>query len=396
MNANIAKIPLWNSNYIKVWIANFFMFFSFYLLLPLLPVYMVDEFDASKQIIGIALSGYTITALLVRPFSGYLVDSFPRKQILLLFYFSFFVFFAGYLIAGTLLLFTIVRTLHGIPFGGATVANSTMAIDVLHPQRRAEGIGYYGLSNNLAMAIGPTVAVFVYESTHNFNILFCLSLAISALGFIINSTLKVAPRELVENKKTLSLDRFFLMKSWSEGITIACVAGSYGILSTYLAIYCQQKFGSTEDTGTFFLILACGLMLSRLIGGKQLRQGKIAENAAHGLLLSLTGYILFVTVPNHIGFFGTAIIIGLGNGHICPALQNMFINLAPHNLRGTANSSFLVSWDIGQGTGMMAGGFVAEYYGYTEAFWLAFAINLAGALSFFLITRSNYLRNKLR
>ena len=147
---------LWNKNYCKVMTANFTLFFAFYLLTPLLPLYLSETFGATKDMIGLVLSGYTITALLFRPFSGYMVDSFPRKKVLMVCFGAFSIFFAGYLAASTLLLFTIVRTLHGGPFGASTVANSTVAIDVLPSSRRTEGIGYYGLSNNLAMAIAPT------------------------------------------------------------------------------------------------------------------------------------------------------------------------------------------------------------------------------------------------
>ena len=94
--------------------------------------------------IGLVLSGYTITALLIRPFSGFLVDSFPRKKVLLISLFLYFLLFGGYLLAGTLVLFAIVRTMHGGPFGASTVANSTVAIDVLPSSRRNEGIGFYG------------------------------------------------------------------------------------------------------------------------------------------------------------------------------------------------------------------------------------------------------------
>ena len=159
---------LWNKNYCKVMFANFALFFAFYQLTPLLPLYLHETFGATKDVIGLVLSGYTIVALLTRPFSGYLVDSFPRRMVLLVSYTAFAIFFAGYLAASALLLFTIVRTLHGAPFGALTVANSTVAIDVVPSSRRNEAIGYYGLSNNLAMAISPSFAIFVYSQTHNF------------------------------------------------------------------------------------------------------------------------------------------------------------------------------------------------------------------------------------
>ena len=161
----MAQERLWNRNYCRVMTANFALFFAFYLLTPLLPLYLVERFDATKDVVGLVLSGYTLTALLARPFSGFLVDTFPRKRVLMICFALFFIFFGGYLGATSLLLFTIVRTLHGAPFGALTVANSTMAIDVLPSSRRNEGIGYYGLSNNLAMAIAPTVAIYLYRLT---------------------------------------------------------------------------------------------------------------------------------------------------------------------------------------------------------------------------------------
>ena len=112
-------------------VANFTLFFAFYILTPLLPLYLSEHFGATKDVIGLVLSGYTITALMIRPLSGYLVDSFPRKMVLMASFGAFAIFFAGYLAASTLLLFTIVRTLHGAPFGTLTTANATVAIDVL-------------------------------------------------------------------------------------------------------------------------------------------------------------------------------------------------------------------------------------------------------------------------
>lgn len=387
---------LWNSNYIKVWLANFMIFFSFMLVTPLLPIYLSETFAADKHVIGVVLSGYTLTALLVRPFSGFIVDSYPRKQVLLICFFIMFVFFAGYLLAGSLLLFAIVRTLHGAPFGATTVANSTVAIDVLPSSRRAEGIGYYGLSNNIATAISPSVAIYLYQLTHNFDLIFTLSMIVAGIGLVINSTVKLEKRELIKDKKVISLDRFFLMKSWSQSLTMVCFAFSYGILSTYIAIYGKEQLGITSGTGLFFLLMSLGLICSRLIGNKSLGKGRVVENASIGLVISLVGYFIFAAVNNSFGYYSAAIIIGLGNGHMFPAFQTMFINLAPHTQRGTANSSLLISWDVGVGLGILIGGIVVEYLGYGASFWVSAIINLLGVVGFLFFARKLYLRDRLR
>lgn len=390
------KEKLWNAEYLKTWLANFAIYFSFMLVTPLLPLYLSENFGADKHTIGLVLSGYALTALLIRPFSGYFVDSFDRKKVLLLCMFLFFLFFAGYMVAGSLLLFAIIRTLHGAPFGATTVANSTVAIDVLYPSRRAEGIGYYGLSNNIATAISPSVALWIYDACHNYNIIFSLSLLFAGLGFAINSTLKLKKRELVKKANKISLDRFFLVRAWREALAMICFAFGYGVISTYIAIYGKERLGITGGTGVFFLLLAVGLILSRLIGSRTLRKGMLIWNASLGLLISLCGYFLFAGGHNYFGYYGAALIIGLGNGHMFPAFQTMFINLAPHTQRGTANSSLLISWDVGVGLGIMIGGMLVEYFGYFSAFWTAGFVNAAGVIFFFTNIRKTYQRDKLR
>ena len=414
---------LWNRNYLKVMTANFALFFAFYLLTPLLPLYLYETFGATKDVIVLVLSGYTIVALLIRPFSGFFVDSFPRKMVLLIAYSAFAIFFAGYLAASSLLLFTIVRTLHGGPFGAVTVANSTVAIDVLPSSRRNEGIGYYGLSNNLAMAISPTFALFVYSETHNFQLLFWLAFAVALFGLIVDSTvtlknqtsnLKVQssarPCRFVPlgQRKALRLDRFFLKSGWLIGINMVFFGFSFGVMSNYLAIYGKQVLGMTGGTGAWFMLCSIGLILSRLQGGKALREGKLTQNASEGMVISLVGYTLFILMPtlsslfplpsyilHLIGYYGSALLIGLGNGHLWPAFQNMMISVAHHNERGTANSTILVSWDCGMGLGILVGGVIAELLGYSAAFWTVAIINLAGVTLYFVRTRQFFIVRRL-
>jgi MFS family permease len=222
---------LWNKNYCKVMVANFSLFFAFYVLTPLLPLYLSEHFGATKDVIGLVLSGYTVTALVMRPFSGFMVDSFPRKTVLMVSFVAFSIFFAGYLAASSLLLFTIVRTLHGAPFGALTVANSTVAIDVLPSSRRTEGIGYYGLSNNLAMAIAPTIGIFVYRYTHSFELLFWIALVVACAGMMVDGSLPPSPsnrrgsstadKASPSRGRLVGADRFFLIRGWLLGVNTA-------------------------------------------------------------------------------------------------------------------------------------------------------------------------------
>lgn len=390
-----SKEKLWNANYIKVMTTNFLLYFAFYLLTPLLPLYLSETFGATKDTIGIVLSGYTVAALIVRPFCGYVVDSFSRKKVLMLCLSGFAVFFAGYIAAGTILMFAICRTLHGGPFGAVTVANSTCAIDVLPSSRRNEGIGLYGLSNNFAMAIAPSIGIYLHNMVDSYMILFWIAFVIAISAVLIAWTIRLPEKDIIRNKEKLSLDRFFLTRAWLLAINIAMFGFCWGVLSNYLAIYSKEVLSITGGTGTYFALLSMGLFSSRLQGRKALSQGKLTQNAAEGMLISLVGFTLFVAIPHPVAYYLSAILIGLGNGHLYPAFLNMFVHVARHDQRGTANSSILTGWDLGFGIGCLLGGIVAEHFGYTATFWMVAAENAVSVILFFLASRQFFERRKI-
>ncbi len=393
----LEKVPkLFAGNYLKIWIANFMLYFSFYFVTPILPLYLRDVFGADKATIGLVLSGYSVAALAIRIFSGYIVDRFSRKKVLLLGYAAFALFFVGYYITGSIVLFAVIRTLHGAPFGLTSVSSSTVAIDVLPSQRRGEGIGYWGLSNNFAMALSPVLSLWLYTHLQNYNVLFTVALAFALAGLLINTTVECKYRPPVMDKRKMSLDRFILLKGWSQGVCVACVATAYGILSTYIAIYSQDVLNITTGTGTFFMLFAIGLIMSRFVGVKSLSRGHAVRNATYGVMFVVLGYFLFAMWQNLYGYYISAVVIGFGQGSMYPAVQTMFLNMAPNEQRGTANSTILTSWDLGIGIGIIGGGYVAEHLGgYNFAFMMSAVVSFVSMLFFLLYAKNEYLKHKL-
>ena len=389
---------LWNSNFIKACAGNFLIKFSFTLIVPLLPLYLSETFGCSNDTIGIVLSCYTLMFIFVSPFSGYIVDSFPRKTVLLLCNFIFFALFTGYIFAGTLTVFAIFRTIHGAPFGTAIVSINTVAIDVLPSSRRTEGISYFGLSNNLATALGPFAAIYVLKAAGgNYQLLFAFSMLISLIALIINSTIRVDRKSYdISNRKVISLDRFFLLKGVRQAFNVICLALCHGIVTTYVAIYGKEELGITSGTAYWFLIFAAGLMVSRITGAKGLKNNHISANVIEGLLVSIIGYTLFAAFRAQWAFYLAPFIIGLGNGHLYPGFQSMFVNLASNAQRGTANSSMLTSWEAGLGLGVLTGGLVSAHWGYHASFWVAVGFFVLGLIWFLAVSRPHFEANKLR
>ena len=276
------KDKLVTKNYIEILAANFLLYFGFYLLMPVLPFYLAEIFNSEKGTIGIILSCYTIAALCIRPFSGYLLDTFARKPLYLLAYFLFTAAFGGYLLAGTLTLFTLIRIFHGLAFGTVTVAGNTVVIDIMPSSRRGEGLGYYGMMNNTAMSIGPMVGLFLHNA-YSFEVIFWCALVSCALGLVMASLVTPPVKEPVK-REPISLDRFILLKGIPAGICLLLLSVPYGMTSNYIAMYSQQ-IGITAETGFFFTFMAFGMATSRLFSGRLVDRGKITQVIEAGLYL---------------------------------------------------------------------------------------------------------------
>ena len=385
------KERLVTPSYLLIIAANFLQFFGFWLLIPVLPFYLQEVFGADKTSIGAILSCYTIAALCMRPFSGYLLDTFSRKPLYLLAYFFFTAMFGGYMLAGTLSLFILFRIIHGFSFGMVTVSGNTIVIDIMPSSRRGEGLGYYGLANNIAMSIGPMTGLFLHDASIGYTTIFCCSLGACMLGFLCAYLVKT-PHKAPVKREPISLDRFILLKGIPAGISLLLLSIPYGMTTNYVAMYAKQ-IGITTSTGFFFTLMAIGMAVSRLFSGKLVDKGMITQVIQAGMYLvcicffglSACGWTIewFQEATLAI-FYLIALLLGIGFGTMFPAYNTLFVNLAPNSQRGTATSTYLTSWDVGIGIGMVVGGYIAEISTFKMAY---FAGALLTVLSLFFFIR---------
>lgn len=388
------KPKLWTRNFIYAFLSNLFIYFSFYLLVPILPFYVMNELGASESATGVVLSLYTLAALMIRPFSGYMVDSFSRKPLYLVCYTVFAVIFAGYLVATTLVFFIILRILHGLAFGINTVSGSTLAVDIMPSERRGEGVGYFGMSSNIAMALGPMTGLFLYNS-YSFSFIFSIGLLVGLTGLLIVTLIKAPQRIPMRTAEVLSLDRFILLKGLPQAFVLVVMAFGYGIICNYIGLYSEKMhFGSVA--GLFFTILALGIVAARILSARTINKGLMAKLIYSGALFLVLGYLCFIFNHTLLSFYISAVMLGLGFGYIAPTMQTMFINLAPHDRRGTANSTYLTSWDLGIGVGILSGGGLIEKYDFTVVFLICMLFVLLGVLFFLFMAAPYFNKHKLR
>ena len=399
----MAKDKLITIDYCCILIANFLLYFGFWLLLPVLPFYLSEIFQAGNSTIGIVLSCYTVAALCIRPFSVYFLDPFARKPLYLFAYFIFMMAFAGYLIATSLTLFIIFRIIHGVSFGMVTVGGNTVVIDIMPSSRRGEGLGYYGLANNIAMSVGPMFGLFLHDAGISFSTIFCYSLGSCVLGFTSASLVKTPYKPPIK-REPISLDRFILLKGIPAGICLLLLSIPYGMTTNYIAMYSRQ-IGLQVPTGFFFTCMAVGMAISRIFSGRLVDRGKITQVIATGIYIVILSFFLLSFCANlivwnstvcSILFFTIALCLGIGFGIMFPAFNTLFVNLAPNSQRGTATSTYLTSWDIGIGIGMLTGGYIAEISTFDKAYLFGACLTIISSIYFHFKVVPHYHKNKLR
>ena len=401
--ADTSKDRLFTRDYIFVCLAAFLMSFSFFILVPTLPLYLKDTFGISQALVGVVLSCYVVAVLSVRPMAGFVADTLPRKRVYIVAYAIFVMSFLGYFfITQTLALFILLRIFHGFSFGMLTTAGNTLVIDVMPSSRRGEGLGYYGVTNNLAMAFGPMAGLFVVSSG-NYTLLFLTSLVTGIVGLVLGASVRAPKRIQEKGEFRLSADRFFLKEGIRACIAFTLLAIPYGMTTSYMALY-AASVGITHNAGLFFTIMAAGLIASRLHSGKRVDKGYITEVIRLGILIAFFGALgeaLLAMVAGYtlgagyITYFITAFLFGYGYGTMFPAYNTLFINLAPNSRRATANATYLTGWDVGIGGGMLLGGYISEY-GYSYCYMFGALLVLVALLFFTTVVTPHFHKYRLR
>lgn len=385
------KPVLWNRNFVQCCISYFLMNFAFYMLMPTIPLYLVEELGLGVSEVGGALSSYTIGLMCVRPFSGYLVDCFSRKPLYLFAFIVFAGLFAGYLFATTVAALMAVRFVQGGFMGLTSVSGNTITIDVIPSKRRGEGMGFYGLTINLAMSLAPLVAVASYER-QGFSALVWISLVLAFAGVGSVGLIRYPKREKI-CRPSFSLDRFILIKALPAAVAYMWVAIPYGMILSFVVLYGKEM--EVPDPGYFFIFMAVGVGTARLISGRLVDHGKIHWVAVSSLLSLMLAFMVFALFPNTYVFFSCGLAIGIGFGVSVPAFQCLFVNVAPPVMRGTATSTYLTSFDLGVGIGMFAAGFIAARFNLSSAYFAGSFCCLASLVVYLRWVRTSYDKNKL-
>ncbi|MFZ5648725.1 MAG: MFS transporter [Bacillota bacterium] len=380
------KQALWTKDFILICLVNMMMFTSFYFLLPTLPVFVTDVLKGDESNVGYIIGVLSLTAVMVRPLSGFMLDVAGRRKILIYAFIAFSLAMAAYNFVTSLTLLFTLRALHGISWGFSTTGAGTVAADVVPPSRRGEGMGYYGMSNTLAMAVGPSLGLYILNAA-GFNTLFIASFAVAVAGVLL--VLGISYREIKNPEKVkISLDSFFEPRVFSLSGILFFTAVVYGGIVSFITLYGKEL--GIKNAGTYFLAYALTLMLVRPVAGKAFDKNGPKLVMAVGFGAIFLSFLLLFSASGPELFILSAVAMGIGFGAVHPSVMAMAINKVPPSRRGAANGTIFSSFDLGIGIGSIILGFVSKMFGLSYMYLSCSFIILVPLVIFFLKDAREY------
>ncbi|WP_245780725.1 MFS transporter [Gracilibacillus orientalis] len=341
--------------------ANFFIFLGFQMTLPTIPLF-VQHLGGSDEFIGIITGIFTFSALLLRPTAGHALETKGRQFVYMIGLGIFVISIGSFAFITSIVFLILMRCVQGLGWGFSTTATGTIATDLIPVSRRGEGMGYFGLSGNIALAFGPALGLTLYGYI-SFTTLFLICSALGLVALLLSSLITYKPVDPEAKKVVAPRFDVFEKKALRPSLLLFFITTCFGGIASFLPLYTEQE--GIAGIEVYFVVFAIFLMITRTFAGQLYdRKGHIVVFLP-GTFLIFLAMILLAWLPNEFVLYVAAALYGLGFGSVQPALQAWAVNQAPDNRKGMANATFFSFFDLGVGVGAIGFGFIASVLSYS-------------------------------
>jgi MFS family permease len=365
---------------------TFTVFLSAFQLLPTAPFRIID-LGGSTFAAGLFLGFLTYASALSAPVTGALADRVGKRRMLISTSLVIAGFFGAYALSRSYVLPLVLVFFHGLAWSGLLSASSAYMTDAIPESRRAEGIGYWGMSTMFAVAMAPTVGLGIYHA-YGWAWLCAegalLNLVMAAIAFSLPET-DVAAR--------LTRDRFFggHMVEWrvaAVAVSLFVVSFGYGGVTSFVAVYTEEN--GISPKGIFFTVFSVVVIFLRIVSGR------LADRIGHRrfllpcLALAAVGLLILSFARTRAILVLAALVFGAGFGNMYPAFVAHVVKHVDASRRGAAFGGILAAFDTGIGTGSITIGAIAQHFGFGPAY-LAAALLASLSIPIFTWTEKRFL-----
>ncbi len=377
---NMPKEKLWTRDFILLCAAAFMTYLAFYSQLPVLVLFLGDKHGITDMQAGVAMSVYTVSAIVSRLYSGYLLDTYGRRIVYLLPLFFFSGIFLLYISVSGMAAILILRLAHGLAWGLISTAAQTAVADIVPPVRRGEGIGLFGVFFSIAMAVGPLVGTKVVEH-FDYTDLFILESVSSFIG--LGCAFFAAYLPAPAQRRKFRIRNLVETSSLPVGGVIFFFLIGYGSIMNWISVHAQDV--AEASAGWFFTCTAIGTGLVRLFAGKIYdRRGPVGIISV-GFVLYSGALFMLALLPHYVSFYAAGVLLGAGMGIVTPVCVAIVNSLVGSERRGAANSTYFTLLESGIGLGVLLTGALMPAIGLRGVFAVCGFVAVAAAALFFAL-----------
>jgi len=385
---------LWTKQFTLTLLAGFSSSLVITSLLTTMALYVINKFGIGEGLAGFTSSIMMIGSVFGRFFSGRHLDRYSRRRLAVTASILNIAFCALYFLPFGIGAIIVLRLVHGAINGYVGNTLSTAVIDFIPPARRAEGIAIYALNFTLALAVGPTLCMYI-AARWSYTALFAANIVFAIVAVVIIAAIKfvdpVLSKEQIERVQSRKgVDAIFDKATLPLAFMIAPLSMCYAGVTAFIETYTGQ-IGVAWAASAFFTIYGLFIIVSRPVTGRLLdRRGDnfvmlpiMYINAAGVLALGLAGVVSGAAVPALI--IASAFMLAIGYGSTLSGGQAIAIKRAEPQDFGRINATYWIFSDGGMGVGALLLGMIAAGAGFSVMFFVEAAISIGALLIYWFL-----------
>ena len=354
----------------------------------LLPLYILEH-GGNQGDIGVVMGLFALASAISRPWVAEMIDRLGRKRSYTLG--SILMLASPFLYLGiqdplgsAYLPFLLLRALHGVGLAICFTSVFTFMADILPQDRLNEGIGMFGISGLIGIAIGPILAEIMLEH-FGFVGLFIVAGILSGISLIIHQPLK---ESAPAGQETRDPTTFFGLFRREKFIVVGLISLLFGVglagSGNFVAPLAEER--NLGFISAYFFCYSGGAITIRFVNGWL--SGKFGENRILpcSIVLYMAGLLLLPLAYNQEVLCVAGILSGIGHGLLFPLLNTMAVRDESASIRGKATGIFTGGIDSGIFAGSLILGYIGDWFGLNVLFLCA-GLSMTIALIIFRFRR---------
>jgi MFS family permease len=365
---------------------TFTVFLSVFQLLPTAPFHIL-ALGGSTLASGLYLGLLTYSSAFSAPLTGALADRWGSRRILLTSSLTIAAFSIAYAILPGYRIMLGLTLIHGVFWSGLLSASAAYLTSMLPERRRAEGVGYWGLSSVAAIAVGPSVGFWVFQ--FGWRTLCLVAATLNVIMAVIAWNLP--PQQLrgaagqgpgATTKTSASKRGILEWRVLVLSFTLFLYSFGYGGITSFTALYAAAN--NVRPKGLYLTALAIVILITRPLAGRLGDRFGYRRIFLPCLVLIALGLACLAMGGTRTWLLLSAVIFGVGFGTAYPVFVAYVMRHVDPDRRGAAFGAILAAFDTGIGTGSTMTGWIIGRYGFSQAFAAAAALSVF-ALPYFLV-----------